>query len=602
MGPTTRVSLFIVSVIVTIILCPKTPVAADRTVGLLSRDVRASEGYTLSRPFGTAAKNPPMNIFLLNNAGNPVYKWTTLRPVRDGDLTYLRENGQLIVSSDAGFWALNPDGTLAWEINDLPWERHHEALELSNNHFIGPGWTWKTKEEVDAAGRENTCTPGQVKCLQVDGVYEIWIKNPGCGDDHVCQRDVDWEVVWEWHLWDHTTLDPVNHPELVDINYKDPVTGYKLTGNPFPRINRVDYNPERDEILVSDTQLNEIWIIDHSTTTAEAASHSGGKSGKGGDILYRWGNPYAYGAGAPWVSPTDHGDQILSFQHFPTWITKGLPGAGNILIFNNGQDWGASSVVEITPPIDINGNYIPPSGPGQPYGPKTPTWRYDLPLSYYSPIVSSAQRLPNGNTLINSGTAGGIPAKKAYFFEVTPAGETVWEYLYPRVGYPAASNTVAQGATGPTASLNAYRAWRYPPDYPGLAFLDLVPGDPLETYPTIYEVDIVPDSCANEVSRGGTGLLTAVILGSRDLDVADIDPSSIFLEGFQASWWEIEDASAQGRCKGRDKYPDLVLKFNGDLKSVALRNASEGTTYQLRLTGYSSDGWFLGRDNVTIKK
>ena len=62
-----------------------------------------------------------------------------------------------------------------------------------------------------------------------------------------------------------------------------------------------------DQIVLSNHNLSEIWIIDHSTTTLEAASHSGGNSGKGGDLLYRWGNPQAYdqGTGA---------DQLLNHQ------------------------------------------------------------------------------------------------------------------------------------------------------------------------------------------------------------------------------------------------------------------------------------------------
>lgn len=61
-------------------------------------------------------------------------------------------------------------------------------------------------------------------------------------------------------------------------------------------MNGIDYNPVLDQIALSTHNLNEWYIIDHSTTTAEAATSSGGNSGKGGDLLYRWGNPAAYQA------------------------------------------------------------------------------------------------------------------------------------------------------------------------------------------------------------------------------------------------------------------------------------------------------------------
>ena len=63
--------------------------------------------------------------------------------------------------------------------------------------------------------------------------------------------------------------------------------------------------------------FNEVWIIDHSTSTEEAASHVGGKHGKGGDLIYRWGNPYAYFAGLP-------SDQVFFGQHDARWIPETL--------------------------------------------------------------------------------------------------------------------------------------------------------------------------------------------------------------------------------------------------------------------------------------
>ena len=75
--------------------------------------------------------------------------------------------------------------------------------------------------------------------------------------------------------------------------------------------------------------MNEIYIIDHSTSTAEAATSSGGIYNKGGDFLYRWGNPQAYRQG-------DQNDQKLFGQHYPHWIPDGLADAGKLILFNNG--------------------------------------------------------------------------------------------------------------------------------------------------------------------------------------------------------------------------------------------------------------------------
>jgi len=287
------------------------------------------------------------------------------------------------------------------------------------------------------------------------------------------------------------------------------------------------------------------------------------------------------------VSAANRGDQQLSFQHRVQWIPPGFPGSGNILIFNNGTDWGDSSVIEVRPPIGWNGKYLQP-GPRQPFGPEKPTWQYNeyrTPGSFFAPFISSAQRLPNGNTLINNGPAG-------YFFEVTSRGQKVWEYINPTAG----------AAQGDDAAFGAYRIWRYASNYQGFAGMNLTPGDPLEKYPKTCAVDIKPGQCNNLVYKRFMSSLPVAILGSTNFDVTTIDPRSILFEGFPAAMWYIKDVGKPGNCYGRDGYPDLVLIWDSNVVKTALANASDGAELTLLLTGYSSGGWFLGGEEVSILK
>ena len=329
---------------------------------------------------------------------------------------------------------------------------------------------YKTAKEAAAAGANPDFIGSD--SLTVPHIVEAKITGPA-----------NCETVWEWSAWDHLIQDfdtskanygkVAEHPELIDLNFRLS----EVVPSDWIHSNGLDYNPELDQIILSPRHFSEVWIIDHSTTTTEAAGHSGGKGGKGGDLLYRWGNPRAYRAGTP-------DDQQLFWQHNIQWIAPGLPGAGNILIFNNGAEFsdfrrGYSSVDEIAPPVDV-ANYR--LDPGVAYAPAEPVWTYTAatPSDFFAPYISGTQRLPNGNTLICDGVHGTL-------FEVTPAGKTVWKYINPMNN----DGILRQGESAPAPS-NAeeqvnqvYRAYRYAPDYPGLQGLDLTPGEPIELYPPL---------------------------------------------------------------------------------------------------------------------
>ncbi|MCB0585843.1 MAG: aryl-sulfate sulfotransferase, partial [Phaeodactylibacter sp.] len=283
----------------------------------------------------------------------------------------------------------------------------------------------------------------------------------------------DMNIVWQWEIKDHyiQDFDPAKlnygvvseHPELFDINLPELNSSNSNSTRDWNHFNSIDYHPELDQILISTRNSDEIWILDHSTTTEEAASHSGGRYGKGGDILYRWGNASAYGR-AP-VS-----EQKLFGQHGVNWIREGLSDAGKILIYNNGNGRPGpdfSTVDILSPPQDSIGGYLLPEE--APFGPTLPEWTYgDRPgETFYSAYLSNAQRLPNGNTLINAGSPGMI-------FEIDPDKNVVWKYIIPLFGDTPAT----QG--GNVSNNGNFRAYKFDASFIGFDGLDLIPGATIE--------------------------------------------------------------------------------------------------------------------------
>lgn len=424
-------------------------------LGLSINDPRAFQGYTLLAPMSST------KTYLIDMAGRIVQTWDSdcspaLCPLLLGNGHLLRPGS---IGADAQPFGPGPgvggriqeftwEGELVWDFRfynakQLP---HHDFTRLPNGNVLLVVWDRKVAKEALAAGRRPELT-GESHLL-VDSLLEIKPTGKTTG-----------EVVWEWHLWDHLVQDfdkskanhgnVSEHPELVNINFGEdglaPVaknkdaqdklkaigyvgatsqpTGRGPRANPdWTHFNGVSYNPDLDQIIVSVHAFSEFWIIDHSTSTAEAASHKGGRSGKGGDLLYRYGNPLAYRAGTK-------ADQKLFAQHNAHWIPKGLPGEGHVLVFNNGgnrPDGSYSSVDELVLPVDSEGKY---SKQGSAYGPDGPVWSYTAPKKsdFYSFFISGAQRLPNGDTLICSGANGTV-------FEVTPEKDIVWKYVNPVKG------------------------------------------------------------------------------------------------------------------------------------------------------------------------
>ncbi len=444
---------------------------AQNTVGLLSYDAaQAYAGYNLIFPH-----NQP-NVYLLDNCGEIVHTWTDEANFRPGNIAYLTEEGNLIkgkrdaVVVDDPIWAGGGGETLEildWDnnllhsmtINDSLQRMHHDFAPMPNGNILLIVWEKKTRAEAIEAGRD----PAK---MERD---ELW-------PDKIIEWNPELDsIVWEWHAWDHLIQDfdstkanygvVADHPEKIDINWDTE------DGDPdWMHSNAIDYNPRLDQIILCVPTFHEFWVIDHTTSREQAATDRGGLGERGGDLMYRWGNPATYRAGTA-------EDQQLFYPHDIHWVDDFLdftfPDYDKIAIFNNrvGADFSTANLLR--PAWDMYGwKYTLENGQ---YNPRTFDRTYYHPdtTALWSTGLSSVQLLPNGNTLICAGRFG-------YAFELSPANEIVWEYITPlRGGQP-----VAQGDT--TLAINnnlTFRLKRYPEDFAAFDGKDLSSKGWIETSP-----------------------------------------------------------------------------------------------------------------------
>lgn len=441
--------------------------AQNPTVGIQLNTQAAFNGYTLfnAGPGLSGALGGNSTTYLIDNCGQMVNFWRSR--YNAGLSCYLDAQGNLVrpivnrqtntfggPGGGGGVEIIDWDGGYVWLYDynepDLYFQ-HHDIEPLPNGNILIIAWEKFTADQVADYGRTGALVTEHIVEVKPVGISEG-------------------EIVWQWHAIDHMVQDQqpdlsnygvvADNPQLIDINLGN--------ANDQLHFNSIDYIEEYDLILLSSRFLNEIYIIDHSTTSVEAASHQGGNYGKGGDILYRWGNPINYDLG-------NSADRKLNGQHGATWVPSAYNnGKPLIAVFNNNLSGpfneGSSYVVVIEPPIrsDRSFRFIP----GIPYEPAAPLINREVSGA---PIGSSSSGLSNGNFLYCVNNGGEIG-------EIDKGGNLVWQYIIPT----DQQGPVEQGQVGRSSSFNAEK---YSPDFVGFVNKDLRPKGPIERNP--YENDCV---------------------------------------------------------------------------------------------------------------
>ncbi len=386
------------------ISCKKEDINPEQETSIvLSDEVKVYEQGQVDKGVVLIVENGGESSYIVDKTGKRIFTWEFDNSL--GNDFELLSNGKALgifkpnnepPFSFGGYGGVikivNPDGSIDWEYNYVSdtYIAHHDVELLPNGNVLFLVWE-RIVNEVSKANGVNF--EGDIF---LEKLVEI---NPNTN-----------AIVWEWRSWDHIVQDYDNtkpnydvvadNPQLININYNLQPNG------DFMHANGIDYDAQKDIIYVSVNFFSEVWVIDHSTTTAQAATNNGGTYGKGGDLLYRFGNPEAYNNLA--------GERLFFKNHFPNLLEDGKPGEGNLLIYVNtgGENINQSTVYELEMPTSFS---LTPNTNNEP----NIIWDY-TDTALFNEKISGAVRLSNGNTLICEGDFG--------YWEVTPNKEIVWKY------------------------------------------------------------------------------------------------------------------------------------------------------------------------------
>jgi hypothetical protein len=393
--------------------------------------------------------------------------------------------------------------------------RQHHAFQRIWNQELGEytylilAWWAKNQADAELLGADSQYQSGYANgwspCALMEFTYNKELIWQWCFADHMITTNPSGQTVatTEWtDASGRTNAPPIvvateaefaNYPGRLQVNG----VHYTAPGGPrtdYQHCNSFDYSPYTGHIAINAKATSEFYVIDHDGTFVPGDFDASAQNARGtaGDFLYRWGNPSVYRQGkAPGYY--DEGEQQMYGTHDIQYIWPyhwrpprvatdnwsaptadvALPGAGNFLMFDNGcynPMNAGSKLIEVNPYLmdaagTLSAGLVNPPDAGYTRGDSNQiAWVFAENINdFYSSYISSAQRLPNGNTISCSGAYG-------HFIEVTEDKKLVWEYINPVI-----SNTIKTYISQGDRQ-GVFRCFRYGPDHPALGGKSLRPG------------------------------------------------------------------------------------------------------------------------------
>ncbi len=393
---------------------------------------RAWSGFTVLSPLGTQA------AIVIDMNGKVVKKWDGYNSSAGGPARILpggyvvgaeganapRQESLALVQRDF-------DGKEMWRFD------HNQQIQTRDGKMV---WAlrqhhdWQ-REDFPAGYYSPEATPSlegskTLVLTHINHVVPEVVPDVTLSDDRLIEVTWDGKVDWEWLASDHIDEFHFDQDARDAIASREGVNAARgafdwLHVNSATYVGPNHWFDEGDQrfapnnVIISSRQASFIAVI-----------------GRDGHIVWQLGPDFS-------VSPELRAIRQIIGQHNAHFIPKGLPGAGNVMVFDNG---GGSGYGRPNPVAPKGQNiFSRPTSRVLEIDPVSLklVWSYTSP-TFFATNISGAQRLPNGNTMVTEGPDGRL-------FEVTRDGDIVWEYIFPEFTGARRSNSVYRGYRVPYA-------------------------------------------------------------------------------------------------------------------------------------------------------